>query len=128
MTGIALASLLTGTPIEAYIEALQGTTLIKPVVKFGVAFSLSYHLLGGVRHLVRTCSTVDFSRAGRSHWSSFRSYVSILFAGYWLSLLGIQVWDEVKMQEVEEVVKSSYALFGAAGFIGLVAMFTEFEG
>jgi succinate dehydrogenase/fumarate reductase cytochrome b subunit len=44
---------LAGVDVGSTMAAL-GDSSIGPLVKFAVAFPLSYHYLGGIRHLVST--------------------------------------------------------------------------
>ncbi len=50
MSGIGCAH-LAGVDVGA-LAAYLGSTPVGPVLKFGVAFPLVYHYLGGIRHMV----------------------------------------------------------------------------
>jgi succinate dehydrogenase/fumarate reductase cytochrome b subunit len=41
----------SGMDAEPVFMALQESMMLKPMVKLAIAFPLSYHLLGGIRHL-----------------------------------------------------------------------------
>lgn len=43
--------LFASHPIGYYIDGMRGMTGLMPLVKFGVAFPLAYHYIGGLRHL-----------------------------------------------------------------------------
>lgn len=48
------AYLFAGGKAKDYIAVLQQYPLITALAKFGITLPLSYHLLGGLRHLVRS--------------------------------------------------------------------------
>lgn len=48
LAGVALAS---ERKFPQHVHALQQVPLLNAAVKFGVAFPLSYHLMGGLRHI-----------------------------------------------------------------------------
>jgi len=52
MAGLAVIALVAPKDFRYYVYKLQQYPLINAVVKFGVAFPLSYHFFGGLRHLV----------------------------------------------------------------------------
>lgn len=51
VAGGAIALMATGGQAEPLFMAIQDSMLLRPVAKFAVAFPLTFHLLGGVRHL-----------------------------------------------------------------------------
>ena len=53
VAGIAIGSIVAPGKTTDYIKGLQQYPFVNAVVKFGVAFPLTYHALGGVRHMVR---------------------------------------------------------------------------
>jgi hypothetical protein len=54
IAGLSIANIPnTSTPFKEYVWKLQQYPLLSALVKFGVSFPLAYHLLGGLRHLVR---------------------------------------------------------------------------
>ncbi len=52
MAGLAVIALVAPKDIRYYIYQLQQYPVLSALFKFGVAFPLSYHLFGGLRHLV----------------------------------------------------------------------------
>lgn len=66
LAGVALAS---ERKFPQHVHALQQVPLLNAAVKFGVAFPLSYHLMGGLRHIawdnVRCESAGGAPRRGR---------------------------------------------------------------
>ena len=51
VSSIAALSLI-GTDVPALMSTIGSITVIGSVAKFGVAFPLVYHYLGGIRHLL----------------------------------------------------------------------------
>eukprot|EP01036_Dinobryon_divergens_P034114 gene34114-44078_t len=51
ITGIGGAALV-GVDTSSALSALGAISIVGPLAKFAVAFPLSYHYLGGVRHLL----------------------------------------------------------------------------
>lgn len=49
----ALGMLVASHPAAYYVEAMREIPGLLPLVKFGVAAPLTYHYIGGLRHLVR---------------------------------------------------------------------------
>jgi len=47
----SIALMATGAEAETAFMMVQESMVLKPVVKFAVAFPLIFHLLGGARHL-----------------------------------------------------------------------------
>jgi len=43
---------LTGLSVETFVDAVQTVPMMGTIARFGVAFPLTFHLLGGIRHLV----------------------------------------------------------------------------
>ena len=61
--GLSILNIPNTTPYQNYVWKLQQWPLINWLVKFGVSGSITYHLLGGLRHLVRSCGCVIHSSA-----------------------------------------------------------------
>jgi succinate dehydrogenase/fumarate reductase cytochrome b subunit len=53
---LAVTALFAKRDYKYYVYQLQQYPLLNAIVKFGVAFPLSYHYLGGLRHLVSVLS------------------------------------------------------------------------
>jgi succinate dehydrogenase/fumarate reductase cytochrome b subunit len=51
VAGGSIALMATGGQAEPLFMAIQDSMLLKPLAKFTIAFPLSFHLLGGIRHL-----------------------------------------------------------------------------
>lgn len=43
---------LTGLSVETFVDTVQQVPMMGTIARFGVAFPLTFHLLGGIRHLV----------------------------------------------------------------------------
>lgn len=68
LAGVALGS---EKKFPAHVHALQQWPLLSALVKFGVAFPLSYHLLGGLRHIAWDHVLYhDLHSATRSGWAA----------------------------------------------------------
>ena len=54
--GVGSISLLglVGADVASTVHCAQTFPLVAPLSKFAVAFPLSYHYLGGLRHIVRS--------------------------------------------------------------------------
>ena len=50
---VSIASIPASKPYRHYLYQLQQYPVLNSLVKFGVAFPVTYHFLGGLRHLVR---------------------------------------------------------------------------
>lgn len=51
VAGLSIAYLPSSVKYENVVAKLQQYPLVNALVKFGVAFPVTYHLLGGLRHL-----------------------------------------------------------------------------
>jgi succinate dehydrogenase / fumarate reductase cytochrome b subunit len=51
LAGLAGVALASEKKFPRHVAALQSVPLANAVVKFGVAFPLAYHMLGGLRHI-----------------------------------------------------------------------------
>ncbi len=51
LAAVALGTLVGSQNYKYYVYKLQQVPLVMPILKFGVAFPLTYHYLGGLRHL-----------------------------------------------------------------------------
>jgi succinate dehydrogenase cytochrome b556 subunit len=52
IAGLSILNLINMKPLSYYLYHLQQYPALTAIVKFGIAFSLSYHYFGGMRHLV----------------------------------------------------------------------------
>lgn len=130
LSALAIAYIPAGGPYSDYLWQLQQYPLLNALVKFGVVFPLSYHYMGGLRHLVRRrrrrpCALCRASAAA-SHLPPHRRL--LLTALPFLFLL-LQAWDNVLpgWHTTKRVSTSGLAAVGIAGVLGVIAMGTEFK-
>lgn len=70
---MSISSLVGTHDMKYYIYQIQQYPLISALLKFGVAFPLTYHYLGGLRHLVRDLLLADCRRARASAHARLRT-------------------------------------------------------
>ena len=73
LAALAGVALVSERKFPAHVHALQSFPLLNAAVKFGVAFPLTFHLLGGLRHIawdnvlfhnLKSASTSGFAALG----------------------------------------------------------------
>jgi succinate dehydrogenase/fumarate reductase cytochrome b subunit len=65
LAAVSIATLPSSSPITDYVWHLQQYPLLSALTKFAIAGPLTYHLLGGLRHLVRAPACVGGSARSR---------------------------------------------------------------
>lgn len=117
------------TPVKAYIWHLQQYPILSALVKFGVAFPLTYHLLGGMRHMVRAWRWRRIVRRRRHapgrHWGVCVPRAPLPSPPP--PSPPLQAWDNVYGQNALFVRNTGVAAVAVAGVVGLGAMVTQFE-
>lgn len=110
---------LVGVDVPAMMSCI-GSSAVGPLAKMAVAFPLSYHFLGGLRHIVRAhCSSLSYVCM---LWLRVSMLTLCLLC--WVLCLLLQYWDRTPSALlIKETKESSYAIFGAAGIFSLIAAF-----
>jgi len=65
LSALAIASLPSSMTLSEVVWNLQQYPAANAIVKFGIVFPLTYHYLGGLRHLVRVASNAARARGRR---------------------------------------------------------------
>jgi succinate dehydrogenase/fumarate reductase cytochrome b subunit len=107
--GLALFSLgylPSSKQLTAHLYSLQQYPILNALVKFGVVTPLTYHYLGGLRHLVRLHFCYNGNNRACFIWCC------------------LQAWDSVVGHDMKFVKTTGWGATAIAGAAGVIAMFT----
>jgi succinate dehydrogenase/fumarate reductase cytochrome b subunit len=105
----SVALIAKDEPLEYYVKALKTHPFLTFLVKLSVTVPLTYHYIGGLRHLVRGLC------------ASGAAVTLVVADGCALFMLGCKTWDNVIGHNPEMVKKTGLFLVGATAVISLVA-------
>lgn len=134
LSALAIASLPSSMTLSEALWNLQQYPAANAIVKFGVVFPLSYHYLGGLRHLVRARARCVRARARCAAGRAARACLSRalqLPPARPLALPSLaQAWDNVLpgWHTSKLVNNSAYGAVALAAAAGVIGAFVEFKG
>ena len=134
LSALAIASLPSSMTLSEALWNLQQYPAANAIVKFGVVFPLSYHYLGGLRHLVRARARCVRARARCAAGRAARACLSRalqLPPACPLALPSLaQAWDNVLpgWHTSKLVNNSAYGAVALAAAAGVIGAFVEFKG